>query len=245
MRRRRVARRRDGLHGHAPGRARRERRRRRDVVRRLPQRRHRAPRGLPRRAPALRAPDPRVDRAHRARGRARQARRARRERRGRLRALAADEGLPVDLLGAARPIDATTTVAALFEDEREYASADDRRNLRGKWRLARRLLEQSAVYVEDLDDDARAWWRSKRAWTERRCAELTYTRSRDAAGGAPYRAPPWPPPLTCVVDRTDECQICWVGCKELCSGADGGDEPVVKAGRRPPRRGLAFTPACF
>jgi uncharacterized protein (TIGR02678 family) len=81
--------------------------------------------------------------------------------------------LVADVLGAARPIDATTTVAALFDDEREYASADDRRNLRGKWRLARRLLEQSAVYVEDLDEDERAWWRSKRAWTEQRCAELT------------------------------------------------------------------------
>lgn len=81
--------------------------------------------------------------------------------------------LVADLLGVARPIDASTTVASLFDDAREYASADDRRNLRGKWRLARRLLEQSVVYVDDLDEDERAWWRTKRAWTEERCAELT------------------------------------------------------------------------
>jgi uncharacterized protein (TIGR02678 family) len=81
--------------------------------------------------------------------------------------------LVADLLGAARPLEPGTTVKGLFDDAREYASADDRRNLRGKWRLARRLLEQSVVYADDLDDDERAWWRTKRAWTEERCAELT------------------------------------------------------------------------
>jgi uncharacterized protein (TIGR02678 family) len=81
--------------------------------------------------------------------------------------------LVADLLGAARPLEPGMTVANLFDDSREFASADDRRNLRGKWRLARRLLEQSVVYVDDLDEDERAWWRSKRAWTEDRCAELT------------------------------------------------------------------------
>jgi uncharacterized protein (TIGR02678 family) len=81
--------------------------------------------------------------------------------------------LVADLLGAARPLQPTTTVADLFDDTREYVTADDRRNTRGKWRLARRLLEQSVVYVDDLDDDERAWWRTKRSWTEDRCSELT------------------------------------------------------------------------
>lgn len=81
--------------------------------------------------------------------------------------------LVADLLGAARPITADTTLAGLLDDSREYASADDRRNLRGKWRVARRLLEQSAVYTGDLDDDERAWWRSKRAWSESQVAGLT------------------------------------------------------------------------
>jgi uncharacterized protein (TIGR02678 family) len=81
--------------------------------------------------------------------------------------------LVADLLGAARPLEPGITVTTLFDDSREFASADDRRNLRGKWRLARRLLEQSVVYADDLDEDERAWWRSKRAWTEERCAELT------------------------------------------------------------------------
>lgn len=82
-------------------------------------------------------------------------------------------GLAADLLGAARPITRETSPASLFDDGREYASADDRRNLRGKWRVARRLFEQSAVYVEDLDEDERAWWRTKRAWTEDQVARLT------------------------------------------------------------------------
>jgi uncharacterized protein (TIGR02678 family) len=81
--------------------------------------------------------------------------------------------LVADLLGSARPLEPETTLDDLFDDTREYLTADDHRNTRGKWRLARRLLEQSVVYVEDLDDDERAWWRTKRSWTEERCAELT------------------------------------------------------------------------
>jgi uncharacterized protein (TIGR02678 family) len=77
-----------------------------------------------------------------------------------------------DLLGARRPITEALDLERLFDDGEEYATPDERRNLRGKRRLVRRLIEEPVVFVEELTEEERAWWRTKRAWTEAQAARL-------------------------------------------------------------------------
>lgn len=133
---------------------------------------------------------------------------------------------------------AARSVAELLDDGAEYAPTDEGRARRLRHRLARMLVEDPVLYVDDLSDEERAYFHRQRGYLEDRVAAATgLVPERRAEGTACIEPERWLTDLPYPA-RSARKQAALLLCDELARRLAAAQPELTRAELRAWTRGL-------
>jgi len=136
--------------------------------------------------------------------------------------LTVDQGRLGSLASAFRPLTEIASAADLLH-EGEYAPTDDGRRARIRHALARRLIEDPVVYVDELDEDERGYFLAQRPTNlTKQIGDATGLRAEHRVEGSAFVDPERRLTDTRFPDRGFDRQLPLLLCAALASALDAG-----------------------